>query len=229
MEHNILAEQTGEALADFMTALPSGQQKIVAAAFKELLSSTIADNAPGTGDQAPDFSLPCVRGDQLLLSEALDSGPVVLSFYRGSWCPFCNLELNALQKRMPEIRACGARLIAVSPEKPDTSLDHAEKLQLEFDVLSDLGNQVARRYGLVMHVPESMRPLYMEWGLNLPAANGDESYEIPVPATYVIDRQGNIVAAYVDRDYTRRMEPAAIIEALQALIGADSIPTTELQ
>lgn len=217
MEHNTLAEQTSNTLNDFMTSLPSNQQEIVVAAFRELLSSTIADKAPGTGDKAPDFSLPHVRGHRLSLSEALGSGPVVLSFYRGSWCPFCNLELNALQQHMPEIRACGARLIAVSPEKPDSSLNHAEKTGLEFDVLSDLGNQVAREYGLVMQVPQSMRPLYMQWGLNLPLANGDDSYEIPVPATYVIDSQGTIRAAYVDKDYTRRMEPIDIIDSLQAI------------
>jgi peroxiredoxin len=217
MDYKTLAEQTANTLNDFMASLPAGQQEIVAAAFKELLASNVADNAPAAGDQAPDFVLPNVRGDRLSLSAALDSGPVVLSFYRGSWCPFCNLELNALQQRMPEIRACGARLIAVSPEKPDSSLNHAEKMGLEFDVLSDLGNQVAQRYGLVMQVAESMRPLYLEWGLNLPAANGDDSYEIPVPATYVIDRRGTIQAAYVDKDYTRRMEPAQIINALQSI------------
>jgi len=142
---------------------------------------------------------------------------MVLSFYRGSWCPFCNLELNALQTMLPEIKACGARLVAISPELPDNSLSHAEKLGLEFDVLTDLGNRVAREYGLIMTIHETLRPLYLQWGLDVPAANGDESYELPVPATYVIDKNGTIRAAYIEKDYTKRMEPLAIMESLKQL------------
>ena len=163
-------------------------------------------------NRAADFELPNVRGGRLSLHGALEEGPVVLSFYRGSWCPFCNLELNALQARLPDIRTAGGRLIAVSPEKPDASLSHAEKLNLEFDILADIGNRTARDYGLVMTVYESLRPLYLQWGIDLPAANGDTTYELPVPATYVIDSAGEIRAAY-----TKRMEPEAIVAALRAI------------
>ncbi len=216
MAQATLNMQTQQALQDFVSALPEDQQKTVASAFEELMSSNVAVNAKTTGDKAPGFELPNVRGGTLNIRDALAEGPVVLSFYRGSWCPFCNLELNALQQQLPVIRGCGASLIAVSPEKPDASLTHAEKLNLEFDVLSDPGNGVAGAYGLIMTVPESLRPLYLQWGIDLPAANGDDSYQLPVPATYVIDRNGIIQAAYVDKDYTKRMEPEAIIEALKA-------------
>jgi len=217
MDQATLSVQTRQALQDFVSALPEDQQKTISIAFEELLSSTVAADAKTTGDKAPDFELSNVRGGTLSINDALSEGPVVLSFYRGSWCPFCNLELNALQQQLPAIQDCGARLIAVSPEKPDASLTHAEKLNLGFDVLSDPGNRVADAYGLIMTVPETLRPLYLQWGIDLPAANGDDSHQLPVPATYVIGRNGTIHTACVDKDYTKRMEPAAIVEALKAL------------
>jgi peroxiredoxin len=212
-----LSQQTSQALNNFVSALPEDQQATVGQAFQDLLASDVAAHARNVGDQAPDFELPNVNGGSVSLQAALGTGPVVLSFYRGSWCPFCNLELNALQARLAEIRAANGRLIAVSPEKPDASLSHAEKLSLEFDVLCDQGNRVARDYGLIMRVPQSLRPLYLQWGIDLPAANGDDSYELPVPATYVIAPTGQIPAAYVDKDYTKRMEPDDIIAALKQL------------
>ena len=124
------------------------------------------------------------------------------------------IDKHGIDKVLADIRSRGARLVAVSPELPDASLSHAQKLQLEFDVLSDVGNGVAGEYGLIMTVPPELRPLYREWGIDLSAANGDTTHQLPVPATYVIDRSGTIRAAYVDKDYTRRMEPDAIIEAL---------------
>lgn len=212
-----LNQQTQALVQAFIADLPPEQQQTVAGAFADLLGSDVAAGARNVGDRAPDFSLPNVHGGERSLQEAIAEGPVVLSFYRGSWCPFCNLELNALQQHLPDIEACGASLIAVSPEKPDSSLSHAEKLGLQFDVLSDLGNRVADAYGLIMTVHETLRPLYPQWGIDLPAANGDDSYQLPVPATYVIDQQGIIRAACIDKDYTKRMEPAAIIEALRKL------------
>ncbi|MFQ5643838.1 MAG: peroxiredoxin-like family protein [Thiogranum sp.] len=217
MTQPTLSEQTRQTLNEFVAALPAEQQAIAGSAFEDLLASTVAAEAKTKGDRAPDFELANVRGGALKISTVLAEGPVVLSFYRGSWCPFCNLELNALQQRLPVIRECGARLIAVSPEKPDAALTHAEKLNLEFDVLTDPGNRVAAAYGLVMAVHESLRPLYLQWGIDLPAANGDDSHELPVPATYVIDRNGTIQAAHIEKDYTKRMEPEAIVAALKAL------------
>lgn len=214
---NTLSQQTEQTRNEFIASLPEDQQAIVGQAFQDLMASAVAAAAINIGDPAPDFDLPNVKGGSVSLQAALRDGPVVLSFYRGSWCPFCNLELNALQARLADIQAAGARLIAVSPEKPDASLSHAEKLDLAFDVLCDQGNRTARDYGLIMTVAESVRPLYLQWGIDVPAANGDDTYELPVPATYVIAPDGNIHAAYVDKDYTTRMEPADIVEALSRL------------
>ncbi len=212
-----LAEQTEQTANEFIAALPEDAQKIVGASFEKLLKSDIAKNAINVGDKAPDFSLPNVKGGNLRLSEVLKQGPVVLNFYRGGWCPFCNLEFKALQERLPEIKELGATLIGVSPETPDNSLSTVEKHQLEFDVLSDVGNKVIREYGLLFTVYEEVRPLYLEWGLDIPQVNGDDSWELPVPATYVIDTDGVVHAAHVDKDYTKRMEPADIVAALKEL------------
>lgn len=212
-----LSEQTRQTLEAFVAGLPGDQQEIVGKAFETLMASDTAANAVKSGDKAPDFTLPSVRGGELALADALEEGPVVLSFYRGSWCPFCNLELNALQQRMDDIKACGARLIAVSPERPDSSLSHAEKLNLSFDVLSDLHNKIAMQYGLVMNVHETLQPLYLEWGLDLPAANQDDSWQLPVPATYIIDQDRTVRAANIDKNYTSRMEPEEILDTLRSL------------
>lgn len=212
-----LAEQTTRARDEFIASLPEDQQQTLGAAFAKLMASDAGDNAVKVGDSAPDFELPGVLGGEVRLSTLIKDGPVVLNFYRGGWCPFCNLEFHALQQRLPEIKALGARLIGISPETPDTSLSTIEKHQLEFEVLSDVGNLVANRYGLVMQVFEELRPLYLQWGLDIPAANGDNSWELPLPATYVIDSAGKVRAAYINKDYTQRMEPEEIVTTLRTI------------
>lgn len=212
-----LAEQTRQSLEAFMSSLPPEDQQSIGEIMQRLLDSDVTAEAKQVGDRAPDFTLPNVQGQTARLADYLARGPLVLSFYRGGWCPFCNLEFRALMEILPAIRAAGANLIGISPELPEAGRQTVTDHGLEFEVLSDAGNGVARDYGLVMHVEEKMRPYYREWGIDLPAANGDESYELPVPATYVIDTGGVIRAAHVDKDYTRRMEPADILAALAAL------------
>ncbi len=210
-----LLTQTEQAKQQFLTSQPEGVQHTVMAAFERLMSSDVAKDAKRVGDAAPDFKLPDAHGDTFQLSEALRRGPVVLSFYRGGWCPFCNLEFKALHDRLPEIRSLGATSVAVSPQDLEHSRKTASDLALDFPVLSDSGNRLTRQYGLLMTLDEAMRPLYNDWGMNVPEANGEDSYELPVPATFVIDQNGIIRAAYVEKDYTRRMEPADIIAALR--------------
>ena len=212
-----LAERIEETVGNFMSALPEDEARTVAGSFEKLYASKIAEHAINIGDVAPDFTLPNTAGDPVSLQETLRRGPVVLSFYRGGWCPFCNLELHALQARLPEIRALGATLIGISPETPDKAMAAIDEHQLEFEVLSDIGNETARQYGLLFTVYEEMRPLYLKWGLDVPASNGDYSWELPVPATYIIDRNGVVAAAHVDKDYTKRMEPDTVLATLQAL------------
>ena len=212
-----LSDQLGETVGAFMSSLPEDEAQIVGASFEKLHSSHTAESAIAVGETAPNFTLPDATGKDVNLHSKLNEGPVVLSFYRGGWCPFCNLELQALQALLPEIKALGANLIGISPETPDNSMTTVEKQQLQFDVLSDVGNNTARDYGLIFTVYEEMRPLYLKWGLDVPASNGDDSWELPVPATYIIDTNCVARTAHVDKDYTKRMEPGQILAALRNL------------
>ena len=197
--------------------IPEQTLAIMDAATAELEASGLAEQSLSVGAPAPDFSLPNATGDQVTLSKLLAQGPVVLAFYRGGWCPYCSIELRALQSRISEISAAGATLVAISPQTPDNSLSTAEMLELAFPVLSDVGNQVARDYGLVFSLPEDLRGVYTGWGLDIPTANGDESFELPLPATFVIGADGIVAWKFADADYTKRAEPDEVIAALAAL------------
>ena len=197
--------------------IPVETLAIMDSATAELEASGLAQQSLPVGSPAPDFSLPNATGEEVKLSKLLAQGPVILAFYRGGWCPYCSIELRALQARMSEILAAGATLVVISPQTPDNSLSTAEKLELAFPVLSDVGNQVARAYGLVFSLPEDLRDVYNGWGLDLPAANGDETFELPVPATYVIATDGTVAWKFADADYTKRAEPDHVIASLAAL------------
>ncbi len=147
----------------------------------------------------------------------LDKGPVVLNFYRGGWCPYCNLELNAYQKHLQEINELGASFVAISPQTPDKSLSTAEKNELKFQVLSDVGNKIADQFGLVFKLPTELQELYNNFGISLPKFNGDESWELPMPGTYVISKDGNVQYAFADADYTKRAEPDEVIVKLEEI------------
>ena len=197
--------------------LPQESLAVMDKATSTLAASGITDTSLPVGAAAPDFTLPGVNGEQVSLAKLLTDGPVVLAFYRGGWCPYCNLELRALQAALPDITAAGATLVAISPQLPDNSLSTAEKLELAFPVLSDVGNVVAREYGLVFSLPEDLRSVYDGFGIDLPAANGDQTFELPVPATFVIGRDGSVAWRFVDPDYTHRGDPADVITAIKAL------------
>ena len=171
--------------------------------------------ALGVGDVAPDFELANASGGTTHLSEMLASGPVVLTFYRGSWCPYCNTELRKLQAALPDVEAARARMIAVSPQTPDSSMTIVERQKLTFPVLSDPGNRVAREFGLVFAVGDDVRETYGAYGIDLEKSNGDDSWELPVPATYVIAPDRTITYAFVEADYTKRADPTDVVAALR--------------
>jgi len=177
-------------------------------------------NAPKglkVGDKLPEFELPDQLGRIIKSTELLEKGALVISFYRGNWCPYCSLELNALQQILPDIQSLGANLVTISPQLPDESMSTAEKNELTFSVLSDVGNVVARKLDLVFTLTEELRPLYKDFGIDLEKANGDESFELPIPATFVVDKNGVVQSAFVNADYKQRMEPAEIINALKQI------------
>ena len=177
------------------------------------------DAALRVGQSAPDFTLPDAFGNPVSVSALLARGPVVISFYRGEWCPFCNIELRTLQQALPTMEQLGATLIAISPETPDHGIVAAEKNKLTFPVLSDFGNKVARQFGIVFQVGQELKEFSKNVFKNdIALRNGEDSYELPVPATYVIDTNGVIRFAHVDVDYmTGRAEPGEVISTLKAI------------
>ena len=181
-----------------------------------VLNSGILDSALNVGDIAPDFTLKNALGEEVSLKDYLKEGPVVLSWYRGGWCPYCNINLHYLQEELPNFQAEGANLIALTPETPDESISTAEKHELQFEVLSDLENKIGKKYGIVFQLTDEVAEIYNE-KFNLNQHNGDNSNELPLAATYVIDMDGTIVYAFLDYDYRNRAEPSEITTFLKEL------------
>ena len=180
-----------------------------------------ANRALGVGDRAPDFALPDATGETVRLSDLLLDGPVVVTFYRGAWCPYCNTQLRDYQQALGSFEATGARLVAISPQAPDSSMSMAERNALAYSVLSDTGGQVSQQYGLIFRVDDETRARYEAVGVDLARYNGDDTdaaWALPVPATYVIDPSGIIRAAFVEADYTQRASPRQVLEALQEVV-----------
>lgn len=212
-----LSEQLLAFQAEFAGNAPAEVKSTMTEATQELAASGLLKRVLAVGATAPDFELPNATGTMVRLSELLSQGPVVLNFYRGEWCPYCNLELRAFQLMQAEFEAAGAQLVAISPELPDHSLSVTEKHELAYPVLSDVGNAVSKTFGLVFVLAEALRPIYLNFGLDIPANNGDDSYELPFPATFVIDRDRTIRYSFADADYTKRAEPSEVLAAVQAL------------
>ncbi|MBB6672026.1 peroxiredoxin-like family protein [Cohnella nanjingensis] len=196
--------------------LPKIAQAAIEQSIETLRESGSAQGL-GVGDSAPDFTLANQAGNAVTLSEELAKGPVILTFYRGAWCPFCNLELRAYQRILGRIQVSGAQLLAISPQTPDRSLTAQEKNELGYHVLSDIGNRTAERYKLKFKLPDALHDIYRSLGFALDAYNGDDTWELPVPATYVIGRQGRTELASVDPDYRTRLEPSEVLNVLQSL------------
>ncbi|MGB2924497.1 MAG: peroxiredoxin-like family protein [Limnothrix sp.] len=209
-----LKDQIAEQVANFRKDAPEEVKELMAQKTAELEATKLSDQALKVGDQAPDFELPNAAGGTIKLSELLKSGAVILNFYRGGWCPYCNLELRSLQQALPEFERYNAQLVAISPETPDNSLSTHEKNELAFPVLSDVGNIVAKEYGLVFVLDPALQELYTKFGLDIPGHNGDESFELPMPATYVVDPTGVIIYAFAEEDYLLRAEPSDIVAAI---------------
>lgn len=187
-------------------------------AIQNLVDSGILEQTLGLNDEAPAFELPNATGETIVLDELLESGPVILTFYRGGWCPYCNVQLQSYQQHLDEFQMLDAQLVAISPEKPDNALSTTEKNELKFNVLSDAHNDVADSFGLRYEID----PLIAErFGPMLADFNGDDSHTLPLTATYIIDTDRTIRYAKVTADYKLRAEPADLIEALTKLKAED--------
>jgi peroxiredoxin len=182
-----------------------------------LALQALASNALRVGDSFPAMFLKNQLGEDLDLRELADIQPLVVTFYRGGWCPYCNLELRAYQKALPEIEALGARLVAITPETPDNSLSTAEKNDLSFPVLSDAKGLLSEALGIRFELSPAIQALYQKFGHDLPARNGDDRWSLPMPATFVVEKGGVIAFAFVDPDYRKRLEPDAAVDVLRSL------------
>jgi peroxiredoxin len=190
-------------------------------AITDVAEAQLAERALRVGETIPRIELPDATGRTIDVRDLLADGPVVVTFYRGGWCPYCNLELRALQLRLAEIQQLGASLIAISPELPDRSLSVAEKNELAFPVLSDKGNAVARQFRLTHRIAPAVVAYQLGNGNDVAAFNGSDVPEVPLPATYVIDASGVVRFAFVSADYTRRADPEAVVTALRDVVTAD--------
>lgn len=206
-------------------ARTSEERTVRADAIAEVDQSGLARGALGVDEVVPEFVLPDAHGREVDIAELLVGGPAVISFYRGGWCPYCNLELRALQARLPDLREAGVSLVAISPELPDRSLSTEEKNELSFPVLSDHGNEVARKFRIVHAIAPEVVAYQRRNGNDVATYNGAETAEVPLPATYVVNRDGVVHYVFVAADYTRRADPDEVVAAARALAG-DRHPET---
>ncbi len=212
-----LSNQLAETVQQSINKIPADALQTMLGATQALASSGIVDAAPKQGDQLVAFNLPNQNGKLQSLSALLAEGPLAVTFYRGGWCPYCNLELRAYQSILSDIKAAGANLVAITPELPDSSMTTTEKNELDFQVLSDQGSDYARELGLVFTLPEEIQSLYANFGLDVQKHNGDKQFDLPLAATFVVAQGGSIAGAFVDADYTKRMEPAEVLSILKSL------------
>jgi peroxiredoxin len=194
--------------------VPPETQAIHAQAVAELKERRLAANILPVGSKAPAFELQDQGGKLVSSTDLLAKGRLVLCFLRGRWCPFCVGQMEAMNLIVPEIEQAGATLAAISPQTVKQSFFMRDQHKLRFPLLSDAGNQVARRFGLTYRVPNLQEAVYRRAFVNLPLVNGDESWELPIPATYILDRDGTVLYASANEDYTERPEPADIVSFL---------------
>ncbi|KUP08208.1 alkyl hydroperoxide reductase [Bacillus coahuilensis p1.1.43] len=211
-----LREQFDENIRAFSERAPKEVVEQMQTAIDELEASN-AGKGLRIGEKAPNFTLPNAKGESVTLYEVLEKGPVILTFYRGGWCPYCNMELRAYQEKLEEIHNAGTELIAISPQTPDESLTTAEKNELAYHVLSDEGNVVANDFNLVYSLPDYLVEIYKNFNLDLVKHNGNDEWSLPVAATFIIKEDGTIQFEYSKADYKDRVEPSEIVEKVKTL------------
>src|SRR5579871_4742956 len=197
--------------------VPAETQSVHAAAVAELKAQSISAKALAVDTKAPSFELPDHDGKNVRSADSLAHGPLIICFIRGRWCPFCVGQMEAMNLAVPFIQEAGASLVAISPQTVKQSYFMHDQHKLKLSLLTDAGNKVARQFGLTYRVSAAQEAVYRRAFVNLPFINGDDSWELPIPATFVIDRDGMIAYASANEDYTERPEPAAILHTLATL------------
>ena len=194
--------------------VPVEAQAVHVRSVEELKTKHLAANILPLGTTIPDFQLQDHDGKSISSTDLLANRRLVLCFIRGRWCPFCVGQMEAMNLIVPEIEQAGAILVAISPQSVKQSFFMRDQHKLRFPLLSDEGNRVARQFGLTYHVPDEQKAVYQRAFVNLPLVNGAQSWELPIPATYIIDPDGTVIYASANEDYTERPEPAEIVNAL---------------
>lgn len=209
-----LEKEINEKKAAFDSSASEDKKQKYAEGIAAVVESNIVGNALQVGETAINFTLPNALGKKITLYDELENGPVILMWYRGGWCPYCNMQLHYMQEMLPEFKKLGASLLAITPETPDNSISTKEKNDLEFEVLSDLDNKVGYEYKVVFKLTEDVKEIY-ENGFELSKFNGNDKGELPLAATYIIGQNKVIQYAFLDADYRNRAEPQDLLEHLK--------------
>ena len=212
-----LQDQLDAFKAQFKTQAPEGAFDAFARSTQELIDSGQADRAVKAGDTAPDFTLTDQDDKTIVLKDLLAKGPVVLSFYRGVWCPYCNIELKALEEAAGDIRARGASLVAISMQGASDSRKSQRGNKLSFPILTDTAGELAAKFGIRWTLQDYVIEFHKMFGVELPKIHNDGKWNLPMPARYVIDTDGTVAYAEVNPDYTRRPDPSDLFPVLDKL------------
>lgn len=208
-------EELGAFAQQMSENAPQEALETMGAEIGNLAESGIMDTALNVGDKAPEFELKDSNGEIVRLSNLTQSGNVVISFNRGNWCPFCNIEFKHLQNTVSEIKNAGANLIVVSPQLPEKSSEIKDQKGLEYPILFDEGNEVAKKFGIAFTLAEPLRPIHKAFEMDIPAHNGNESFGLPIPATYVVNGNNEIVYSSVNPNWMERAATADYLELLK--------------
>ncbi len=215
-----MAETVGEKLKarkeSFVATADAQKRKDYDEGIKQVEESGALERALNVGDKAPDFTLPSAAETEVTLSELLKDGPVVMTWYRGEWCPYCNIYLEDLQMHADDFKAEGAQIVAISPEKIDNGMKLADRMALKYHVLSDEGSKVATEYGVVYTLPPKIAE-YLQKAFHIHEANNDERNLLPLAVSYVIAQDGTITYAYINADYRERAETKELLEEVRKL------------
>ena len=217
-----LQSQLDSLTAKLRAMVPAERLLLVDRFAADLAQSGLAGRALKTGDRAPSFELPDGDGMLWRSEELLRSGPLVIVFYRGRWCAYCNAQLAALQEIHQQIAEAGASLVAISPQTQKHSYMTRDMHKLRFPVLSDQGNPVARKFGLVYRLSAELQTMYESIMTKLPGYNGDQSWELPLAATYVVRPDGKIFWSRIDADWRKRPEPGELLQVVTDSINKNS-------
>ncbi|OQD84376.1 hypothetical protein PENANT_c013G05144 [Penicillium antarcticum] len=212
-----LTKELSTTYNQFLETAPKEVSSIITDAVGNFKNIYDPARAIQPGGAFPQFQLSGATGNKVSLNDLLAKGPILVSFYRGEWCPFCNLELRALQAHLDDFGKRGVTLVAISPELPDQSLSTSEKLSLKFPVLSDVNNELAKQLGILFAQPEPMRTVFGKFGVDWNKRYGNDQLEAPVPATFLVDKTGTVRNSFVNPEYQHRLDPETALQWVDQL------------